>query len=245
MKQQKTVMPTGMPKDMQIAILAGGLATRLGELTKNEPKSLLGIEGRPFIEYQIEQIGRQGITDILICTGHLGEPIERYLGDGARYGVNIRYSHEDRPLGTAGALKKALNMLDDTFITMYGDSYLFLDFARIFSHFVRRDKLALMTVYKNRGLYDKSNTSVRGGLVTGYRKNGHSQDMVYIDYGAHVFRKPAFEPVPDGRYFPLEALFPALISLKQLLSFEVRQRFYEIGSAQGIQDFSKYIRGKR
>jgi MurNAc alpha-1-phosphate uridylyltransferase len=234
-----------MPKDMQVAILAGGLATRLGELTRNEPKSLLKIQGRPFIEYQIEQIRRQGITDIVICTGHLGEPIERYLGDGARYGVNIRYSREDRPLGTAGALKKALNLLDDEFFTMYGDSYLSLDFARIFSYFIKQDKLALMTVYKNRDRHDKSNTSVRGNLVAAYSKNGRTEDMVYIDYGAHIFRKLAFEPVPADRYFSLEDLFPALISLKQLLAFEVHDRFYEIGSTQGIQDFTEYIRGKR
>jgi MurNAc alpha-1-phosphate uridylyltransferase len=234
-----------MPKDMQVAILAGGLATRLRELTKNEPKSLLKIQGRPFIEYQIQQIKRQGITDIVICIGHLGEAIERYLGDGTQYGVNIRYSCEDRPLGTAGALKKALNLLDNEFLTMYGDSYLFLDFAKIFSYFVKRDKLALMTVSKNRDRYDKSNTSVKGGLVTGYSKNGRTRDMVYIDYGAHVFRKIALEPVLADRYFPLEDLFPVLISLKQLLAFEVHDRFYEIGSTQGIRDFTEYIRGKR
>lgn len=88
---------------MQIAILAGGLATRLGELTKNEPKSLLKIQGKPFIEYQIKQIKKQRITDVVVCTGHLGEQIEHYLGNGKRYGLNIRYSHEDSPLGTAGA----------------------------------------------------------------------------------------------------------------------------------------------
>ena len=229
---------------MQIAILAGGLATRLGKLTKNEPKSLLKIQDKPFIEYQIEQITRRGITDIVMCTGHLGEQIERYLGNGTRYGLNIRYSHEDRPLGTAGALKKAAKELDNEFITMYGDSYLFLDFSRLFTHFLARDGLALMTVYKNHDHHDKSNTAISGGLVTAYSKNGQTGDMVYIDYGAHMFRKQALELVPEERYFPLEDLFAVLISQNQLLAFEVRERFYEIGSAQGIQDFNNYIRGK-
>ena len=229
---------------MQIAILAGGLATRLGELTKSEPKSLLKIQGKPFIEYQIEQIKKQGITDIVMCTGHLGEQLERYLGNGTRYGLNIRYSHEDRPLGTAGALKKAVNELDNEFITMYGDSYLFLDFSMIFAHFLARNGLALMTVYKNHNHHDKSNTSISGGLVTAYSKNGQTGDMVYIDYGAHMFRKQTLELIPADSYFPLEDLFPVLISQKQLLAFEARERFYEIGSQQGIQDFNNYIRGK-
>jgi len=233
-----------LPKDMQIAILAGGLATRLGELTKNEPKSLLKIQGKPFIEYQIKQIKKQGITNIVVCTGHLGEQIERYLGNGTRYGLNIRYSHEDSPLGTAGALKQAESVLDNNFITIYGDSYLFLDFGMIFSHFLARDKLALMTVYKNYDHHDKSNTSISGGLVTGYSKNGQAGDMVYIDYGAHMFRKQVLELIPGNRYYPLEDLFPVLISQEQLLAFEARERFYEIGSTQGIKDFSDYIRSK-
>jgi N-acetyl-alpha-D-muramate 1-phosphate uridylyltransferase len=230
---------------MQIAILAGGLATRIGELAKNQPKSLIEIQGKPFIEYQIEQIKKQGITDILVCTGHLGEQLQRYLGKGTRYGLNIKYSHEDKPLGTAGALKKAAKMLDNEFLAMYGDSYLFLDFAAIFSYFLARNRLALMTVYKNHDHHDKSNTSISGDLVTVYSKNGKSGNMVYIDYGAQMFRKPALDLIPADRYFPLEDLFPMLISLKQLLAYEARDRFYEIGSMQGIQDFREYIRGQK
>jgi NDP-sugar pyrophosphorylase family protein len=233
-----------MPKDMQIAILAGGLATRLGDLTKDEPKSLMNINGRKFIEYQIEQLKKQKIKDIVICTGHLGDKLEGYLGDGTRYGIDIKYSHEERPLGTAGALKNAEKLLDDVFFTIYGDSYLFLDFGGMFSYFNARSKLAMMAVYKNCDRHDKSNTSVSGGMVTGYSKNGRTGDMVYIDYGAHIFRRKALELVPDGRYFPLEELFPVLISQKQLLAYEARDRFYEVGSVRGIQEFSEYLRGE-
>jgi N-acetyl-alpha-D-muramate 1-phosphate uridylyltransferase len=234
-----------LPKVMQIAILAGGLATRLGKLTQKKPKSLLEIQGKPFIEYQIEQVKKQGIIDIVLCTGYLGERIEHYLGNGTRHGVNIRYSHEDKPLGTAGALKKASNLLEGEFLAMYGDSYLFLDFAMMFSYFLARKKTALMTVYKNHDRHDRSNTSVSGGLVTGYSKNGRTADMVYIDYGAQAFSQAALELVPAERYFPLEDLFPALIARRQLLAFEVRDRFYEIGSMQGIRDFREYIRGNQ
>jgi NDP-sugar pyrophosphorylase family protein len=233
-----------LPNDMQIAILAGGLATRLGELTRNDPKSLLKFEGKQFIEYQIEQVRRQGITDVIICTGHLGKKIESCLGDGARYGLNIRYSHEDKPLGTAGALKNAEKLLKDSFITIYGDSYLSLDLGRIFSYFVTHQRLGMMTVYKNFDRHDRSNTSICGGFVTGYSKNGRTKDMVYIDYGAQVFRKQVLNLVPAGSFYSLENLFPQLILREQLLAYEVNERFYEIGSRQGIREFSEYLRGK-
>jgi NDP-sugar pyrophosphorylase family protein len=230
---------------MQIAILAGGLASRLGELTKSEPKSLLNINGKTFIEYQLEKIRQQGITDVVICTGYLGDKIRHYLGDGTRYGMHIKYSHEDRPLGTAGALKNAEKLLDDVFLTMYGDSYLFLGFGRMLSCFNASDKLAMMTVYKNHDHHEKSNTSIGDGLVTEYSKEIHTENMVCIDYGAHVFRRKALELVPGGRYFPLEELFPALISKKQLMAYKVRRRFYEVGSLKGIAEFREYIRGKQ
>jgi MurNAc alpha-1-phosphate uridylyltransferase len=233
-----------LPNDMQIAILAGGLAIRLGALTRNEPKSLLKFEGKPFIQYQIEQIGRRGIKDIVICTGHLGEQIERCLGDGARYGLSIRYRREDKPLGTAGALKNAENLLKDSFITIYGDSYLSLDFGRMFNYFVTHQRLGMMTVYRNFDHHDRSNASISGGFVTGYSKSGRTTDMVYIDYGAQLFRKQVLNLIPAGTFYPLENLFPQLILRQQLLSYEVGERFYEIGSRQGIREFSEYLRGK-
>jgi len=233
-----------LPNDIQIAILAGGLATRLADLTSKAPKSLLKIQGKPFIEHQLEQFKRQGIRDIVVCTGHFGEQIKDNLGSGARHGLNIRYSHEDKPLGTAGALKNAENLLKDSFITIYGDSYLSLDFNSLSGYFLEKDRLALMTVYKNYDRHDRSNTSVSGGLVTGYSKNGRTPDMVYIDYGAHVFRKKILDLIPPDCYYPLEDLFPSLIFRKQLLAFEATERFYEIGSRQGLKEFNEYLRGK-
>jgi hypothetical protein len=112
------------------------------------------------------------------------------------------------------------------------------------SYFFERDRLALMAVYKNSDRYDRSNTSISGGLVTGYSKNGRTPDMVYIDYGAQVFRKAVLELIPGETFYPLEDLFPALIAQRQLLAYEVGERFYEIGSRQGIQEFNDFLRGK-
>ncbi len=226
---------------MQIVILAGGLATRLGELTESQPKTMLRIQGRPFVEYQVELLRKQGIKDIVMCIGHLGEQIESHLGNGRKYGVDIRYSHEDEPLGTGGAIKKAEAMLNKEFFTMYGDSYLLLDLWSVYSYFRTKNKLALITVYKNYDSYDISNTAISNCLVTRYNKKEKTEDMVYIDYGVHVFKKEALELMPENGYYPMEDLFPTLISQKQLLAYEVSERFYEIGSLQGLKEFGQYL----
>jgi len=228
--------------DMQVVILAGGLATRLGDLTGDYPKSLLKIQGKPFLEYQLELLQRADIGNVVLCLGHLGEQIERYFGDGNRFGVNIHYSTEDRPLGTAGALRNAKDLLDDIFFCMYGDSYLFINFLEVMRYFESHNKLALMTVFNNHNLFDKSNTAVDGNLISRYGKNDGAQDMVYIDYGLSIFRKRTLDMVPDNHFYSLEELFPRLIALQELLAYEVRERFYEIGSPQGLRDFNEYIK---
>ena len=228
--------------DMQVVILAGGLAMRLGDLTRNQPKSMVKVLGRPFLEYQLELLRKSGIKNIILCIGYMGEQIERHFGNGKRYGVNIKYSLEDRPLGTAGALKKAQALLDVVFFTMYGDSYLCLDFSLVMSHFQSQSKLALMTVYKNFDCYDRSNTVVEGNLVKKFNKKEKTEDMVYIEYGANIFKKEVLEMIPGNRFYSLDDLFPRLIDQKQLLAFEVKERFYEIGSLLGLTEFVELIR---
>ncbi len=230
--------------EIQVVILAGGLATRLGNLTKDQSKSMLKIQGMPFLEYQLGFLRKGGIKNVVICLGHLREQIENYCGDGRKHEVNIRYSYEDNLLGTAGALKKAEPLLGDIFFTMYGDSYLFLDFAAVMRYFQSQHKLALMTVYRNQGRFDSSNTVVDGNLVKRYSKRGKSADMVYIDYGVNAFRKEVLRMVPENQFYGLEDLFPRLIEKKELLAFAVKERFYEVGSLSGLKDFEEYIMTK-
>ena len=156
---------------MQIVILCGGLATRLGDIAKNNPKSMIEINGKPFLEHQIELLKKQSITDILLCVGYLSEKIMDYFGDGKNFGVNIRYSYDgDKRLGPIGAVKNAEFLLDDIFFIMYGDSYVFVDFGKIYQHFLKRKKLALMTIYKNYDKYDKSNVAVNNSDIIRYNK---------------------------------------------------------------------------
>ncbi len=227
---------------MQVAILAGGLATRLKPLTDNMPKSLISVQGKTFLEYQLEFLKAGGVTDIVICAGHLGDQIEKFCCDGTEFGVSIKYSHEgNKLLGTAGALKKATPLLEDEFFVMYGDSYLFLDFSKLMCYFKNQNKLALMTVYRNRGRYDKSNTVVEGNLVRQYSKQAKTGTTDYIDYGANILRKQALEPVPAELPYSLEDLFPLLIARDELLAYKVNERFYQIGSPEGLAEFREYI----
>ena len=227
---------------MQVVILAGGQATRLRPLTDEVPKSLLDIVGRPFLEYQLEFLNRGGAKDIVLCVGYLGEQIEGHCGDGRKLGVNLKYSYEkERLLGTAGALKNAEQLLQDPFFVMYGDSYLFLDFAAVMSYFDKVNKLGLMVVYKNYDRYDGSNVVIEGNLVKQYSKKDRAEGMVYIDYGASILRKQALELVPQNQVYSLEGLFDQLIEQKELLAYEVDKRFYQIGSPEGLEEFRRYI----
>lgn len=227
---------------MQVAIIAGGLATRLGSLTQGQPKSLIRILGKPFLEYQLEFLRRGGIEKVVLCTGHLGEQIESYFGDGKRFGVSIKYSREPKLLGTAGALKNAQALLHDRFFTLYGDSYVFMDFRDAMAGFVTGDKMGLMTVYKNFDQWDKSNTAVERGMVSKYSKRERTPDMVYIDYGVNLFKKSVLDRVPLDQPYALEDIHQRLIREKQLAALEISQRFFEIGSLQGLNEFEDYVR---
>lgn len=231
--------------DIQVVILAGGKATRLGYLTKSRPKSMVMVGNKPFLELQINMLHASGVQNILLCLGHLSQQIRDFFGDGQRLDVKISYSIEDKPLGTAGALKNAESLLSDTFMTIYGDSYLFLNLEEIASHFKKSRKLGLMTVYRNSGLYDRSNTTIdNNGLVVKYNKQDTS-GLEYIDYGLSVFRKQILDWIPQGKYYPLEEVFRNLIKMKELIAFESKERFYEIGSPDGLAEFRKFIEGNK
>lgn len=227
---------------MQIAILAGGLATRLQPLTENIPKSKIMIEGEPFLQYQLEFLKKGGITNIVLCVGYLSREIETYFGDGKRFGVDIKYSKEDeRLLGTAGALKNAEGVLEEEFFVLYGDSYLFLNFKEVWPHFQKFNKSALMVVYKNYDKYDKSNVVVENDMVTKYDKKHKTKDMIYIDYGVSILRKKVLDMIPSNQVYSLEELFPALIKQNEMLAFETKERLFEIGSHRGLEEFKKYV----
>jgi len=227
---------------MQMVIICGGLGTRLGHLTKYTPKSMIQIEGKPFLEYQIENLKKQSVTDIVLCVSHLSEKIEEYFGNGERFGVNIKYSFEkEKLLGQIGAVKNAELLLKDQFFIMYGDSYLSIELHKIHNFFMQHDKPALMVVYKNQDKYDKSNIIIQDNLVIGYGEKQRTRDMIYIDYGTSILRKKVLDQVPKDTPYSTEQFFSELIKKQELMAFESQERFYHIGNPEALEEFRNYI----
>jgi NDP-sugar pyrophosphorylase family protein len=227
---------------MQMVIICGGLGTRLGHLTKYLPKSMIQIEGKPFLEYQIENLKKQSITDIVLCVGYQSEKIEEYFGNGIRFGVNIKYSFEkEKLLGQMGAVKNAEPLLQDTFFIMYGDSYLSVDLHKVQNFFMQHDKPALMVVYKNHDKYDRSNIIIQDNMVVGYGEKQRTRDMIYIDYGTSVFRKKVLDYTPKDTPYSTEQFFSDLIKKQELMAFESQERFYHIGNPEALEEFRNYI----
>jgi len=126
-----------------IAIIAGGLATRLRPITENIPKSLIEFSGKPFIFYQLEYLYKQGIKKVVLCIGHLGKIIQEKVGDGRYFNLDIKYSFDgDFPLGTGGSIKKALPMLDKNFFVLYGDSFLPINFNSVKEFYLQKKKIS-------------------------------------------------------------------------------------------------------
>lgn len=229
-------------RKMQAVVLAGGLGTRLRPLTDTVPKALIPVAGRPFIEYQIEQFRRHGVTDLIICVGHLGYLIEEHLGDGRRFDTSIRYGYErEGLLGTAGAVKNVEPLLEDAFFVQYGDSYLLADYRDVMAYFRRHDAPGLMVVYKNEDRWDRSNVIIDGNRVREYDKSRKLPGMVYIDFGLSVFRREVFSNIPPGVATDLSTVNQYLIDQGQLLAYETYHRFYEVGSPQGLREFEALV----
>jgi NDP-sugar pyrophosphorylase family protein len=229
--------------DLPLAILAGGLATRLRPLTAKVPKVLVRVAGRPFLEHQLALLRKQGITRVVLCVGYLGEMVESAFGDGRNLGMQLDYSF-DGPvlLGTGGALKKALPRLGERFFVTYGDSYLTAPLRPIAEFFRRSGKRGLMTVYRNTGLYDTSNVVFADSEVKVYDKTKLLPEMQHIDYGLSLFQASAFEEFPAGQRFDLASVMQWLLAQKQLAGYEVPERFYEIGSPAGLTELETLLR---
>jgi NDP-sugar pyrophosphorylase family protein len=225
-----------------LALLAGGLATRLRSLTLAVPKSMIEVAGEPFIAHQLRLLAHQGINDIVICAGYLGEQIERYVADGAAFGCRVRYSFDGgRLLGTGGALRKALPLLSDRFFVMYGDSYLPTMFTMILQAFERAGLPALMTVFRNAGRWDTSNVEFVDGVVRRYDKVDRTPAMLHIDYGLGMITRDALQ-IRVNDVFDLADFYRDLAARGLLAGFEVHQRFYEIGSPAGLGETDAFLR---
>jgi len=227
---------------LPIAILAGGLATRLRPITETIPKALVEIAGEPFLAHQLRLLQSAGYQRVVLCVGYLGEMVRDYAGDGSAFGLHVDYAFDGpRLLGTAGAIRCALPLLGERFSVIYGDSYLPCDYAAAERAFVESGKLGLMTVYRNEGQWDTSNVEFDGARVVRYDKANRTPQMRHIDYGLGVFSRRAFDGVQQDQPYDLARIYQDLVQRGELAAWESAGRFYEIGSLEGIADLTEFL----
>jgi len=231
-----------MFSNFPVAILAGGLATRLRPITEKIPKLLVEVAGEPFFSHQIRLLKAAGLTRLVLCVGYLGEKIVALYGDGSKWGVEIEYVFDGpKLLGTAGALIQALPKLGDTFFVLYGDSYLPVDYLAVGKAFVDSTELGLMTVFENHGRFDKSNVWFENGEIKMYDKKVKVPQMHHIDYGLGVFRVAAFDGFSRQAVVDLAEVQKSLVARHQLAGYEIKNRFYEIGSHEGLNELEALL----
>lgn len=226
-----------------IALLAGGLATRLRPLTETVPKAMLEVAGEPFIAHQLRLLKREHVSKVVICAGYLAEQIEAFVGDGSRFGLSVSYRIDGpKLLGTGGALRTALDQLGDEFIVMYGDSWLDIPYAPVVEAFRVSGAPALMTVFRNGGQWDTSNVWYEDGHIRLYSKRERLPEMQHIDWGLSAVRADALAARPANEPFDLAEVYSDLSRAGKLAGYEVTKRFYEIGSAGGLKETEALLR---
>jgi NDP-sugar pyrophosphorylase family protein len=227
---------------LPVAILAGGLATRLRPVTETVPKVLLEVGGKPFLEHQLAQLRQQGVEHVVLCVGFLGDLIQERYQDGQSQGIRISYSFDGpKLLGTGGAIHKALPLLGEAFFVMYGDSYLRIDFGEVERAFRRLGRPGLMTLFHNQDLWDVSNVCYADGVIQRYDKKLRGPDMQHIDYGLSVFKADAFREYPPDEVLDLAQVMRTLVDRGEMAGFEASERFYEIGSPAGWRELDELL----
>jgi len=230
---------------LPVVLLAGGMATRMRPITENIPKSMLEVAGRPFIAHQLCLLKNKGIEHVILCVGYLGEMIESYLNANEGFGLKTTFSYDGNMLlGTGGAIKNIGDKLPDAFFVLYGDSYLDIDYKKTEKAYHQSHKKAMMTVYKNDGKWDTSNVVFINNEIVRYNKKNKTEDMNYIDYGLGIFNKQVFEDHNEA-VFDLACVYEQLVAEKQLFGYEVFNRFYEIGSKEGLKELEDKLKSLR
>jgi NDP-sugar pyrophosphorylase family protein len=223
-------------------ILAGGVASRLGAQAGNLPKTLVPVAGRPFADHQLTWLAGQGVEDVVYCIGYRGDQVRAYVGDGERWGLNVRYVDEGSDLrGTGGALRLACDegVLSESFAVLYGDSYLRVDLPLVHDAFRASEQPALMTVLRNEGRWDRSNADFDGSSVNRYSKG--EGDFEWIDYGLSILSREVAREIPNDRPADLADVFARLSGEGRLAGLEVKERFYEIGSPEGLAELERFL----
>jgi NDP-sugar pyrophosphorylase family protein len=232
--------------NLPVAILAGGLATRLRPVTATIPKALVEVAGAPFVFHQLALLRERGVERVVLCLGHLGEQVEAAVGDGRRWGLEVACVRDGpRLLGTGGALRNALPHLGDRFLVLYGDSWLDCDYGDVARSFVESGRAGIMTVYRNDGRWDTSNVVMAGGRIVKYSKVDRDPAMGWIDWGLGGLTAAALAGYPPDEPLDLAAVYSDLVARGELAAYEVGNRFYEIGSPAGLEETRRHLERKK
>jgi len=231
---------------MQAVILAGGQGTRLWPITREVPKPMVPVAGRPYLEHQLRLLREQGVTEVVLLTGYLADQIEEYFGDGSGLGLDIRYSREATPLGTGGALREAGPLLQDTFLLIYGDSYLPIRYDLAVQALEDSAALGVMVVYDSRGKPAPARKNVAvdaAGFVSRYDKDAADEAQLdYVDAGVLAFRRTVLAFLPPVGEVSLEKLaYPRLVARRELRALVTGQRFYDIGTPERLRVIESYL----
>lgn len=219
----------------QAVILAGGRGERLLPLTLERPKPMILFHGKPFLEYMIVLLQKQGITDIVLLLGYLPEKIVDYFGDGSKWGVRILYSISDIIDDTGRRVRKAKHLVAEQFLLLYCDNYWPLDLAELYDFYVRNGTLASVTVYANIDNFTKNNTRVGAdGVVELYDKMRLSQNLNGVEIGFYILAKSVVDLLPDENTNFEQEVLPKLIAQRQLAGFITHQPYYSVSTLERL-----------
>lgn len=236
------------PADVQVVVLMGGLGTRLKDYTKECPKALVDVCGRPFFDYQLDLLAAWGFHKFLFLIGYRAGMIEEHYGDGSSRGISIKYSYDgEKLLGTGGAVRRAYDLLEDDFLLIYGDSFMDIDYAETVYRYYRgksEGSRALMTVLRNNNRFDRSNVVMDGSRLVLYDKHDPTPDMEYIDYGVCMYERSLFKDFGEDEVFDISVIQHDLSVKGEMVAQTVTKRFYEIGSPESLAEFSRYVTGR-
>jgi N-acetyl-alpha-D-muramate 1-phosphate uridylyltransferase len=226
---------------LPVAVLLGGRGTRLGDLARDTPKALVPVAGEPFVFHQLRLLAAHGAGRVVLCVGHLGEQIADAVGDGARFGLDVEYAFDGpEPVGTAAALRQASGLLSERFLVTYGDAYLRADHGAVQDAFLRGGLPGLMTVIENDGRWVASNAVFRDGRVAAYDKHSPPHEARWVDYGLLAFEAQVFD---EHDASDLSDVCRELAAKGALGGLLVHERFYEIGTPEGLAEADAFLRG--
>lgn len=232
---------------MKAIILVGGLGTRLREIVPDKPKGMALFAGKPFLEYQLNYLKKQGITEIILCTGYLHEQIENFFGDGSDFGVSITYSKEEERLGTAGAIKNAEKFLKESFLVLNGDTYCGIDFNELIKFHKEREGLATIALNKskNNSRYGSVILNVENKIINFQEKN-QIEGSNLMNSGVYIFEPEVLQLIPeiflkDKRIFLENYIFPILSQKRKLNGYVWEGYFIDMGVPDSYKEFKKWI----